>query len=219
MFAIDGPIKYNYATRFRIQAMNKCMAHNTQRANGHFLEPLLQNSGLGRNCETGQNLYRMDRYMKKLKDFILFCQLQSNDGDIANLKDKAKVPACIRNAFGTFSRTRWLSQENQCVKACELLRLVANDQLVQLIAEMYGGVHTDEFEEAMRHCVCLDSDEPSAFILTLLWVANHAPGGQAGEGHTNLGDLVTFLCTPLHRMCLVYGAEFHPIHLKILAFF
>jgi hypothetical protein len=25
-----------------------------------------------------------------------------------------------------------------------------------------------------------------------LWVANHTPGGQAGEGHTNLGDLVTF---------------------------
>jgi hypothetical protein len=59
--------------------------------------------------------------------------------------------------------------------------LVANDQLVQLIAEMYGGVNTDKFKEAMKQCVCLDSDEPIAFILTLLVVGRQSYAGRSSR--------------------------------------
>jgi hypothetical protein len=68
------------------------MAHNTQRANDHFLEPLLEDLG---EIVRLVRIYTEWICTRRIKGLHTVCQRQSNDGNIANLKDKAKVPACI----------------------------------------------------------------------------------------------------------------------------
>lgn len=132
----------------------------------HFMDPILQSCGLGKDQETGQNLYKTHYYLEKVHDILLYF-LFLIYGD--------EIPKDLLNAFGLFSKQRWLTQERQCLKAWRCLCIRATIKLLNVIATLYGGEHTFEYQEAMKICVCADDPvHPVLSSLFFFWFATIA---------------------------------------------
>jgi hypothetical protein len=173
------------------------------------MDPILQACGLGKDQETGQNLYKTHYYLEKVHDVLHYFLFLIYGDDI---------PEDLRNAFGLFSKQRWLTQERQCLKAWRCLCIRATIKLLSMIATLYGGEHTFEYQEAIKLCVCVDDPSaPSAFILVILLICNHC-GSKDSDSAKNLAELVTFYCSPLHRISIAFGADIYPVHKRFLAF-
>jgi hypothetical protein len=61
---------------------------------------------------------------------------------------------------------------------------------------------------------CIDSDQPSHYILTFIILANHT----TKETADMCWRVVAFLCTPAHRIAIFLAAQLYPIHQRLAKF-
>lgn len=72
-----------------------------------------------------------------------------------------------------------------------------------------------ERQQCAKLLTCIDQrDKLSNLIKVCMYLANHTPGGVAGEGRKNLSELVAFMSSPINRISMMLTGALYPKHIE-----
>ena len=196
-------LQLDRAGRFREELLFTCAMHNDQAMLKPLLITLVGAQGLGNNAALAQLMYSLSFTRSKAKHIL--DSLAVDEARETNTKIKL-----VKNVKQV-TLARWMSTERTASDVCDHANQPASAFLQNKLHEFFGE---EEWLKQMPMYSCFDSEAPSRLILETLWIANHSTENIS----KNAQQLVSWLCSPSHRLALVATAELFPIHLELAKF-
>jgi type II secretory pathway component PulJ len=174
-----------------------------------LLLALLLTAGLKNDAAPAQLIFSLAYYWRKMCEAIRALFLHLAGGDWTDLLERVLV---LWRSMVTPVDHRWLSKEVVCETIEGAADVAAPPELEERARQMYSD-NPAMWEELKRICVCIhDPTKLSGLMLTMVVMANTAPGKDSGELYKNLPRLLSFLASPTHRCILVIVSAFAKLH-------
>lgn len=202
---------YKYGGEFRQACLRSCQVHNFERVLIPLLDKLLGSQGLSHEMTTSQGMFKLNYYWIKFRNMLDTITIQSLGGNPDLFND---AHPAVKKLIGQIARTRWLSAERTAKHLIDALNAPATNKLIEMVSNFFGGIESKDWIESSKFFKCVESDDLSHIMLAFWWLANHSPGGKKGEGFTACIQVVGFLATPHHRICMMMANALYPIHLQ-----
>jgi hypothetical protein len=201
---------YMLGAAFRIFRWLTCKMHALDRIFKPWHNEIIGKQGLGKNGTTAQNVYSIAYYMRIYKDYFQFLARTSVGGDITT-----PLPEELDSLLKTICSSRWLSSELTNFQLWQLLNVPATDDLITYIREVCAFDDDVEWANIVDFATTPDdASKPSHLILCFLFIANTGTGDSAKK----CGELVSFLCSPYHRVNIRLCACMYQLHRKWASF-
>eukprot|EP01032_Pedospumella_encystans_P017594 gene17594-20041_t len=196
---VNDGLVLDFSVPIRSMRIVSCRMHNLERCHAPLLGILMQETGIDNEMYTGQLLY--------LSHYCI-----AVGGSASNLKHQ--LPKIARKLVGKVAPQRWISQERTAKEQIDLENVPASKELIEFVAQAYGGTNSPAWLAMAPYFVCFSSDQLSLYSLTLLLLSNHTTKEISALCWRVLG----FLCSPAHRIALYLTSQLYPKHQQVAAF-
>lgn len=173
--------------------MSNCAIHSNENIKKPLIKAFYDGQGMGLDFATGQKLFQLDYYIGKRNGTKMRMIIQNHIFDSASLKT-------LLSRLGKVSLSKWKKCEEKAKLTLRMLDVEAPESLIQEAKDTLDADETSTSLMINTCCTVSDPKKPSAYLLALIVLQS---GVTEGENRREIQDILSFLCSRLHRLALL----------------